>query len=317
LAQLLFATTWKKPEVIDMSAWRAWLGIFAVVVLTFAGCGSTEESTTDAEGEKTSDTSVTAVAKAGDGSEFYQYIPKKKKTDEAPNVSPPIKSREQKYTFPQDSKTPEVIADVEIWSDNSIKFNGAFEEFRSDGKTKHAVGSFKNDHRDGKWTYYHPNGTVAKEVIYIDGHLDGSWTHFAEDGTKQLDAIYKNGKRQGTWTHYGPKDKDGKQPVTQTMQFTDGLVDGEIVQYYTNGQKRSERRFQKGIPHGVQTQWYEDGKKYFEATFEKGKQNGSETIWDAKGNVVKRREFRDGAPLVTADQDAKKSDDAKKADSAG
>jgi antitoxin component YwqK of YwqJK toxin-antitoxin module len=298
-----------------MSAWHALLGIFAVTVLTIAGCGSVDESTAESDGEASGE-SAKAVAQVGDGTEFYQYVPKKKKAQVEDQPPPQVFSRDQKYTYPHDSKTPEVIADMIVYSDKSIAFDGAYEEFRSDGKTRHAVGAFKNDHRDGKWTYYHPNGTVAKEVNYVDGRLDGSWTHFAEDGSKQLDATYKNGKRHGTWTNYGPRDKDGKQAVAQTMQFTDGQIDGAIVQYHTNGQKRAERRFEKGVAHGVQTQWYEDGKKYFEATFEKGKQHGIETIWDPQGNVVKRREFRDGTPLVTADADAKKSDESKKTDSA-
>jgi antitoxin component YwqK of YwqJK toxin-antitoxin module len=84
------------------------------------------------------------------------------------------------------------------------------------------------------------------------------------------------------------------------------------VQYYANGQKRVEQRFEMGLPEGTQTQWYQDGTKYVEKTFVKGKQNGTETIWNPKGQIVKQREFRDGAPLLSASGDAKKSSEPAK-----
>lgn len=300
-----------------MSARHTMFGVWAMAMLFVAGCGTTGESTSESGGEATGDAKAVAQV-TGDGTEFYQYVPKKKNKPTNPEIIDvkPAKVGEQKFTYPLNSPAPEVILDATVFSDKSMVFDGAFQEFRSDGKTRHAIGSFKNDHRDGKWTYFHPNGKVAKEVNYVDGRLDGSWTHFDENGVKLLDATYKNGKRHGTWTHYGPADKDGKQGVTQTMQFTDGVLDGSFVQYYANSQKRVEQRFVKGVPEGVQTQWYQDGTKYVEKSFVGGKQNGIETIWDAKGNIVKRREFRDGAPLRTTEE-GKTSEAAKTTPASG
>jgi antitoxin component YwqK of YwqJK toxin-antitoxin module len=289
------------------------MGFWAVALLAIAGCGSADDATSESSGEDSGDGSGSAVAQLGDGTEFYQYAPKQKKPTANPGITEvkPIKVADQKFTYPPQSTAPEVIADVEVFSDKSLIFDGQFQEYRSDGKTPHAVGVFKQDRRDGKWTYYHPNGKVAKEVNYVDGRLDGSWTHFNEDGAKMLDATYKNGKRHGTWTQYGAKSEDGKQSVVQTTQYTDGLINGSFVQYYANGQKRVEQRFEMGLPEGTQTQWYQDGTKYVEKTFVKGKQNGTETIWNPKGEVVKQREFRDGAPLLSARGDAAKSGKAK------
>lgn len=33
------------------------------------------------------------------------------------------------------------------------------------------MGKYKDDKKDGEWTYYSPDGTIEKKEIYIDGHL--------------------------------------------------------------------------------------------------------------------------------------------------
>jgi antitoxin component YwqK of YwqJK toxin-antitoxin module len=282
----------------------------SATTLSLAGCDFSEVETTAVEVKAANaDENSPALAQAGDGSEPYQYIPKKKPsgdpaiTEVKPIVVP--NQGDQKYTYPPQGKTPEVSADITVYSDKSFEFNGKFEEFRSDGKTPHAVGTFKNDHRDGKWTYYHPNGKVAKEVIYVDGKLNGSWTHFGEDGSKNLDATYKDGKRDGVWTNYAPPDKDGKQVVAQTTQYVDGLNDGPQVQYYPNGQKRLERFYKANRQVGKQTIWYEKGGKYSEANYENGLPHGMATMWDESGKVLTQREFRNGKLVRNQDDDKK------------
>lgn len=294
-----------------MLARRRYLAASTVMALTattlaLAGCDSGEVTTTAVEVKSAgADDKTTALAQVGDGTEPYQYIPKKKAsgdpsiTEVKPIVVP--NQGDQKYTYPPQGKTPEVSADITVYSDKSFEFNGKFEEFRSDGKTPHAVGAFKNDHRDGKWTYYHPNGKVAKEVVYVDGRLNGTWTHFGEDGSKNLEATYKDGKRDGIWTNYAPPDKDGKQAVTQTTQYVDGVSDGPQVQYYPNGQKRLERFYKANRQVGKQTIWYEKGGKYSEANYENGLLHGMVTMWDESGKVLTQREYRNGKPLRNPD----------------
>lgn len=288
-----------------MSTWRTMMGLSAMALVALGGCGAAGDSASEGDGEAKQGGDVAAVAQLGDGTEFYQYVPKEKK--QAATGLTEVKAErvgKHKYTYPPESSAPEVIADATLYSDKSFVLDGKYEEYRSDGKTPHAVGQFKNNHRDGKWTYYHPNGKVAKEVNYVDGLLDGSWSHFVEDGSKTLDATYKRGKRHGTWTNYAKSDESGKQAVTQTMQFTDGLLDGPFIQYYPSGQKRIERNYKAGKQHGKQTIYYQSGAKYSEANYDENVLQGMVTIWDEKGNVVKQREYRNGAPVRMADDDA-------------
>ncbi|MEX2185643.1 MAG: toxin-antitoxin system YwqK family antitoxin [Pirellulales bacterium] len=284
-----------------MATWRTIKALAAVAMLALAGCGSGSESSTEGEAAASGDEQKAAVAQLGDGTEPYHYIaPKKKQANSGLVEVKPIKAGEQKFTYPPQSSTPEVVADITVFSDKSFVFDGKFEEFRSDGKTPHAVGEFKDDHREGKWIYYHPNGKVAKEVHYVNGLLDGEWTHYNEDGTKTLEAAYKNGKRHGTWTNYAPPGEDGKQPVVQTSQFVDGLFDGPTIQFYSDGKKRLEQNFKAGLPQGTKAQWFASGAKFYEADFDKGKKNGMETYWDEQGKVLRKREFHDGAPVRPA-----------------
>jgi antitoxin component YwqK of YwqJK toxin-antitoxin module len=304
-----------------LAAWTAMA--LAATVLPVAGCGSASDSTTETENNPAAaaDAKTTTVAQVGDGTEHYQYIPKKKPTDESGLTEvKPIVAGSQKYTYPPQSKTPEVSADITVFSDKSIKFNGDFREFRSDGKTPHAVGAFKNDHRDGKWTYYHPNGKVAKEVTYVDGRLNGSWTHFAESGAKILDATYKNGVRDGTWTHYSTPEKEGdKQYITQTTQYVGGTVDGAQINFYPDGKKQLERFYKANRQIGKQTMWYASGAKASEANLEDGQLNGMVTRWDENGKVLMQVEYRKNKPVPKQNDEkpaAAKTESAKPAEAA-
>ncbi len=291
-----------------MATWRSIQALMAAAMLVMAGCGMFGESTGEGDEDASTNGDNAAVAQLGDGTEHYQYVPKKKKrADTGLTDVKPIKVGNQKYTYPSQSDAPEVIADAMIYSDKSFVLDGKFEEYRSDGKTPHAVGEFKNDHRHGKWIYYHPNGKVAKEMNYVDGLLEGAWTHFGENGEKNLDATYKNGKRHGTWTNYATPDEDGKQVIAQTMQFTDGRLDGPSIQFYPSAKKRVERNYKAGQQHGKQIIYYESGQKYSEANYEENVLQGMVTIWDEKGSVVKQREYRNGTPLRTTTEESAKS----------
>lgn len=282
-----------------MAIWHTIASLSIAAMLALSGCGSSDTSNSDA-GDSDDDGGAAAVAQLGDGSEFYQYVPKKtRQTESGRTEVKPAFVAKQKFTYPANTNAPEVIADANFYSDKSFVFDGEFQEYRSDGKTLHAVGSFKDDHRHGKWIYYHPNGKVSKEVNYVDGQLDGSWTHFDENGFKALDVAYKAGKPHGTWANYAAPDKDGKQAVVRTQQFVDGKLHGPTILYHANGSKRFEQNFQDGLLQGKQTAWYEGGAKAYEVDYDKGVKNGMEIVWDDKGNVVKQREFRNGKPLFT------------------
>ncbi len=67
-------------------------------------------------------------------------------------------------------------------------------------------------------------------------------------------------------------------------QMVDGKKDGEWVEWYDSGLKKSKFKFSKGIRDGKQIGWYENGKKRAEVNIKMGKV-GNNTFWWQNGNL--------------------------------
>lgn len=80
------------------------------------------------------------------------------------------------------------------------------EEFYINGQKK-VEGGFKNNLRDGLWTYWHENGKIWSQGTFKDGLSHGKFDIYKEDGSRYMQSCYKNGKPDGIWTFY---DKDKK-----------------------------------------------------------------------------------------------------------
>ena len=75
------------------------------------------------------------------------------------------------------------------------------------GKKKQLEGSYKNDKRDGVWTFYYENGNKWSEAEYKEGINDGKSITWFENGNKRYEGNYKDGKQTGKWKFW---DEDGK-----------------------------------------------------------------------------------------------------------
>jgi antitoxin component YwqK of YwqJK toxin-antitoxin module len=80
------------------------------------------------------------------------------------------------------------------------------EEFYKNGQKK-IEGGFKNNLRDGIWTYWYENGKIWSQGTFKSGLSDGKFDIYKEDGSKYMQSCYKNGKPDGCWTFF---DKDKK-----------------------------------------------------------------------------------------------------------
>ena len=59
--------------------------------------------------------------------------------------------------------------------------------------------------------------------------------------------------------------------------------DGPSVEYYENGNKKSESHYTDGKLEGLWTRWYDNGKKWTEAHYKNGKLEGLWTEWYVDG----------------------------------
>ena len=67
------------------------------------------------------------------------------------------------------------------------------------GQKKKMEGSFKNDLRDGTWSYWYANGNLWSRGEYVAGLEKGIKTVWHENGQKYYEGYSDNGDRSGIW----------------------------------------------------------------------------------------------------------------------
>ncbi len=110
--------------------------------------------------------------------------------------------------------------------------DGVFRYYTRDS-TYSACGRYENEIRAGRWEFFHDNGRLAEVRNFAgDNYLVGAWS---DDGTEQV---------------------------------TNG--NGEVTDYYENGEIRSLIPYKDGLAHGMAYGNYEDGSRKYEELFENG-----------------------------------------------
>ncbi|MGL4513318.1 MAG: toxin-antitoxin system YwqK family antitoxin [Lacipirellulaceae bacterium] len=201
---------------------------------------------------------------------------------EAPPAPTEVESRSVSEKYPESNKV-RFEREVVKFSDNSLRSNGPAKEYYQNGNL-YTEGQFNVGYATGEWTYYHPNGKVAKKVTYAEGLPDGEVRLFTPEETLVAVRNYEAGKRTGVWVVYG---EDGKQPLREET-YADGLANGPWKVYYSNGQLRQESAFKGGKLEGIATEYSQDGDKRAEASFKEGLRDGKTTIWQRDGKIVER-----------------------------
>jgi antitoxin component YwqK of YwqJK toxin-antitoxin module len=149
-------------------------------------------------------------------------------------------------------------------------------------------GSYKEDLRDGKWTYGNSfetfeNGRLhgPKETRYSDGTLlfQGSYYQGSPDGVHTR--WYESGNKEEEWTYYR------------------GLYNGPHRVWYDapGGQLQEETWWAGGKEHGPSTGWWETGVMQFQGTYYHGLMVGPYTDWFESGKPAYEWFFsNDGQP---------------------
>ena len=128
-------------------------------------------------------------------------------------------------------------------------YSGKVFEYWPNGDLK-VRGRLRNGLRNGKWEYYHTNGSKMAAGKYFDGN-----------GSK-IDPETKIPMQGfvGNWTFYY---KTGQQ--WQECSWKDGIPSGEHVKWYPNGNTKTILTYEGGELEGPITKWFEDGQVKEEA----------------------------------------------------
>ena len=77
--------------------------------------------------------------------------------------------------------------------------------YYEDGQKK-MEGAFKNDKRDGQWSYWYPDGKLWSQAVYTEGIANGLKTVWHDTGKKYYEGQLTYDKRTGIWKFW---DADG------------------------------------------------------------------------------------------------------------
>jgi len=127
-------------------------------------------------------------------------------------------------------------------------------------------GEYLDNKRTGVWKKYYPTGALQSEINYIENHPYGSYTTYypnskveeagfwaANKNTGDFKRFHENGqlaqefnfnsrgKRHGVQKYYFP---DGT--LQCSVEIENGVAHGDYILYYSNGEKREEKRITNG-----------------------------------------------------------------------
>src|ERR1044071_2578906 len=96
-------------------------------------------------------------------------------------------------------------------------------------------GRYFDNHKDGPWNTYFPNGNLQSVITWKDGVLHGKTLVYNENNHVIKEVEYENGVPQGLMLTYYP---DGTMWAKTTWKK--GSIDGPATTYYPNGKVYEE-----------------------------------------------------------------------------
>ena len=107
-------------------------------------------------------------------------------------------------------------------------------------------GSFRDDLRDGRWSWYQLDGSERGHCDYTDNV--GLYRSLFPNGRMQLEGRYRGANRVGIWTEYHPSGR-----VRLRGKYVRGLRQGEwILQSDSEEPELQSTMFENGEPAGGQ-----------------------------------------------------------------
>ena len=204
---------------------------------------------------------------------------------------------------------------------------------------KELVSSIKE--KNGLKTLYHEDKSFSI-IEVINGQLEGQVTHHDKEGNITSSYLVKGKKKNGDevvyYSDYSDflKREEGneqdeskekqkeqekklqKQQAKLLIPWVDGVIQGEVKTWYSNGQLESQKEISENAKNGYSTVWYEDGslmmiEEYSQDQLVSGKYlkkdsniafsqvvdgKGICAVFDGSGKLVRKIKYEDGRPVL-------------------
>lgn len=95
-----------------------------------------------------------------------------------------------------------------------------------------------------------------------DQKKNGSWQVFFKSGKLRTSGFYENDLKTGLWKHYRA---DKKQTISYTVNYKNGLKNGEYIDYYLNGKITFKEEFKDDQLTGNYAYYYDNGQLFYQA----------------------------------------------------
>jgi len=104
-----------------------------------------------------------------------------------------------------------------------------------------------------------------------------------------------DGLKEGVWTLY----HDSLQIALVTSEYTDGKLNGDVIQYHENGAIHVRSAYLNDLSHGMTTWFDEYETKNSEVNFSNGLKEGTQYFWNGSGVATKKEVYENGELVET------------------
>ncbi|MDB5258472.1 MAG: hypothetical protein JWM14_3167 [Chitinophagaceae bacterium] len=160
--------------------------------------------------------------------------------------------------------------------DESGKLTGNKKFYDVDGKLHYEL-TYKKGSLIG-YKYYDKTGAVISENTVQKGILEH--TGYYPDKIIMVVGKYKDKDKEGEWKYY---DQIGK--LSEMETFSGGQMDGPNINYYPNGNVKSELFYSEGLAEGKYISYYPDKTKSYEGDYINDKAVGIHFDYYTNGKI--------------------------------
>ncbi len=191
-------------------------------------------------------------------------------------VSPPNGQDESGESAAPDQGETEVI--TERYPDGAVKIEREV--------TQNAQSNYSNH---GAWEMWDPHGNPIAQGVYENNNRTGTWIRWYRNPAEASllttapyqqfappfisQATFSNGRLDGTWTIY-----DGKKRKISQWEFADGKRHGVASWWYANGRKMREIQYRDGEIDGELVEWNPEGAVLVKDTYQNGCKLARKTV---------------------------------------
>ena len=175
------------------------------------------------------------------------------------------------------------------YTDGNLAASGSYNGIKSQStievikKSKNTAIEDKNSTRVGKWTFYYNNGQKKAIASYNKGCPTGTVSKWYKTGQKLEETIYEDCAPTGGTTRWATSG------YKKFELLNEDNGNSTEIEWYSNGQMKSQTPYKDGQQYGRAKRWYENGQKEEDAMMKNSRVHGSYRSWFENG--TKHREF--------------------------